>query len=153
MTFRLRVSCAASYTHNFLVGLQFWEKSYFLYLLLGLFILQCLTFLFLLQMSAGNPPSMKIDVNRRLQESATAGNFFGFFKIKLVIFCKRDSGYLSHATEEVTGYSFWDRFHNFLHRFTWIVLALHKLNKLGKLWTIAEYHVKLWLIWKKFMTI
>ena len=49
---------------------------------------------------------MKIDVNRRLQESATAGNFFGFFKIKLVIFCKSDSGFLSHATEDVTGLFF-----------------------------------------------
>ena len=34
-----------------------------------------------------------------------------------------------------TGYSFWDRLRNFLHKFTWIV---HK------------YHVKLWQIWKKF---
>ena len=83
-----------------------------MYLLFGLFILQCLNFLFLLQMSAGNPPSMKIDVNRRLQESATAGNFFLFLKIKLFFqilifkYCKylgiSDSGYLSHATEDVT---------------------------------------------------
>ena len=27
------------------------------------------------------------------------------------------------------------------------------LNKLGKFWTTAEYHVKLWLIWKIFTTI
>ena len=31
-------------------------------------------------------------------------------------------------------YSFWDRFHNFLHKFTWIVLSVHNLNKLGKFW-------------------
>ena len=33
-----------------------------------------------------------------------------------------------------TGYSFWDRLHNFLHKFTWVVLSVHKLNKLGKFW-------------------
>ena len=33
-----------------------------------------------------------------------------------------------------TGYSFWDRLRNFLHIFTWIVLSVHKLNKLGKFW-------------------
>ena len=31
-------------------------------------------------------------------------------------------------------YSFWDRLCNFLHKFTWIVLSVHKLNKLGKFW-------------------
>ena len=31
-----------------------------------------------------------------------------------------------------TGYSFWDRLRNFLHKFTWIVLSVQKLNKLGK---------------------
>ena len=53
----------------------------------------------------------------------------------------------------VKGYFFWDRLRNFLYKFTWIVLSDHKLNKLGKFWTIAEYYVKLWLIWKKFTTI
>ena len=38
--------------------------------------------------AASHPPSMKLDVNRRLHESATAGI--------------SDSGYLSHATEDVT---------------------------------------------------
>ena len=33
-----------------------------------------------------------------------------------------------------TGYSFWDRLRNFLHKFTWIVLSVHKLNKLDKFW-------------------
>ena len=33
-----------------------------------------------------------------------------------------------------TGYSFWDRFLDFLHKFRWIVLSVHKLNKLGKFW-------------------
>ena len=33
-----------------------------------------------------------------------------------------------------TGYSFLDRLRNFLHRFTWIVLRVHKLNKLSKFW-------------------
>ena len=33
-----------------------------------------------------------------------------------------------------TGYSFWDRLHNFLHKYTCIVLSVHKLNKLGKFW-------------------
>ena len=33
----------------------------------------------------------------------------------------------------VTGYSFWDQLCNFLHKFTWIVLSVHDLNKLGKL--------------------
>ena len=33
-----------------------------------------------------------------------------------------------------TGYSFWDGLHKFLHKFTWIVLSVHKLNKLGKFW-------------------
>ena len=33
-----------------------------------------------------------------------------------------------------TGYSFWDWLCNFLHKFTWIVLSVHKLNKLGKFW-------------------
>ena len=31
----------------------------------------------------------------------------------------------------LTGYSFWDRMRNSLHKFTWIVLSVHKLNKLG----------------------
>ena len=31
-----------------------------------------------------------------------------------------------------TGYSFWDWFRNFWLKFTWIVLPVHKLNKLGK---------------------
>ena len=35
-----------------------------------------------------------------------------------------------------TGYSFWDWLCNFLHKFTWIVLSVHKLNKLGKFWQI-----------------
>ena len=39
-------------------------------------------------MSAVSHPSLKIDVNRRLHESATAGI--------------SDSGYLSHVTEDVT---------------------------------------------------
>ena len=52
-----------------------------------------------------------------------------------------------------TGYSFWDWLLNFLHKFTWIVLSVHKLNKLGKFWAIAENHVKLWLTWKKLATI
>ena len=30
------------------------------------------------------------------------------------------------------GYSFWDRLRNFLQKFTWIFLSVHKLNKLGK---------------------
>ena len=33
-----------------------------------------------------------------------------------------------------TGYSFWDRLRNSLHKFTWIVLSDHKL--LGKYWQI-----------------
>ena len=33
-----------------------------------------------------------------------------------------------------TCYSFWDLLHIFLHKFTWIVLSVYKLNKLGKLW-------------------
>ena len=33
-----------------------------------------------------------------------------------------------------TGYSFWDRLRNLLHIFAWIVLSVHKLNKLGKFW-------------------
>ena len=28
----------------------------------------------------------------------------------------------------ITGYSFWDRLRNFFHKFTWIVLSVHKLN-------------------------
>ena len=33
-----------------------------------------------------------------------------------------------------TGYSFQDRFHNFLDKFTRIVMSVHKLNKLGRFW-------------------
>ena len=33
-----------------------------------------------------------------------------------------------------TGYSFWDQLCNFLHKFTRIVLSVHKLNKPGKFW-------------------
>ena len=33
-----------------------------------------------------------------------------------------------------TGYSFLDRLRNCLHKFTWIVLSVLKLNKLGKFW-------------------
>ena len=44
----------------------------------------------------------------------------------------------SLAVEETkgTGYSFWDRLRNFLHKFSWIVLSVHKLNKLDKYWKI-----------------
>ena len=35
-----------------------------------------------------------------------------------------------------TGYSFWDRLRNFFHKFTRIVLSVHKLNKVGKFWLI-----------------
>ena len=38
---------------------------------------------------------------------------------------------------EATGYSFWDRLRNFLHKFTLIVLD-NKLNKLDKFWYIYE---------------
>ena len=31
-----------------------------------------------------------------------------------------------------TGYSSWDWLRDFIHKFTWIVLSVHKLNKLGK---------------------
>ena len=37
-----------------------------------------------------------------------------------------------------TGYSFWDRLCNFLHKSTWLVLSVHNLNKLGKFWQIYE---------------
>ena len=33
-----------------------------------------------------------------------------------------------------TGYSFWDRLCHFLHKFTWIVLSVYKLNKRDKFW-------------------
>ena len=33
-------------------------------------------------------------------------------------------------------YSLWDRLRNFLLKSTWIVLSVHKLNKLGKFWLI-----------------
>ena len=33
-----------------------------------------------------------------------------------------------------TDYSLWDRLRNFLQKFTWIVLSVHKLKKLGKFW-------------------
>ena len=39
---------------------------------------------------------------------------------------------LSHLLNLGTGYSFWDGLHNFLHKFTWIVLSVHKMNKLDK---------------------
>ena len=42
--------------------------------------------------------------------------------------------YLKLAISLSTGYSFWDRLRNFLLKFTWIVLSVHKLNKLGKFW-------------------
>ena len=37
---------------------------------------------------------------------------------------------------KLTGYYFWDRLRNYLHKSTWIVLSIHKLNKLGKFWLI-----------------
>ena len=39
----------------------------------------------------------------------------------------------SNIFVQCTGYSFflWNRLRNFLHTFTWIVLSVHKLNKLG----------------------
>ena len=38
------------------------------------------------------------------------------------------------SKKNLTGYSFLDWLRNFLHKFTWILLSLHKLNKLGKFW-------------------
>ena len=35
-----------------------------------------------------------------------------------------------------TGYYFWDLLRNFLHKYIWIILTVHKLNKLGKFWQI-----------------
>ena len=48
---------------------------------------------------------------------------FSFF-----ILCGRawEFFWLDRNTEPLTGYSFWDRFRNFLHKFTWIVLSVHK---------------------------
>ena len=53
----------------------------------------------------------------------------GFVVLTLVV-GTRDLQKLSNMLN--TGYSFWDRLHNFLQKFTWIVLSVHKLNKLGK---------------------
>ena len=36
----------------------------------------------------------------------------------------------------LTGHSFWDRLRSCLHAFTWIVLSVHTLNKMGKFWWI-----------------
>ena len=44
------------------------------------------------------------------------------------------SSFAKEMASVLTGYSFWDRLRNFLHKFTWIVLSVHKLNKLGKFW-------------------
>ena len=58
----------------------------------------------------------------------------------------------------LTGYSFWDGiiftnlhslFCQFISWTNWVNSEFILLN----LWTIAEYHGKLWLTWKKFMTI
>ena len=38
----------------------------------------------------------------------------------------------SQICDYATDYSFWDQLRKFLHKFTWIVLSVHKLNKLGK---------------------
>ena len=63
------------------------------------------------------------------------------------------SARLFQKIQRGTGYSFRDRLCNFLHKFTWIVLSVHKTGYfLVNFWTIAEYQVKLWLIWKKFTT-
>ena len=47
-----------------------------------------------------------------------------------------DSSRLNTYVSICTGYSFWDWLCNFLHRFTWIVLSVHKLKKLCKFWKI-----------------
>ena len=57
--------------------------------------------------------------------------------IQCVPYKKMQNEFLSffkHTVHLGTGYSFWDRLCNFLHKFTWIVLTVHKLNKLGKFW-------------------
>ena len=54
-----------------------------------------------------------------------------------------------------TAYSFWDRFCNFytnLHELFFQFISWANWVNSGK-WTIAEYYVKLGLIWKKFTTI
>ena len=76
-----------------------------------------------------------------LQWCMILGSFYAMLGFIAIIHCVN------------TGYSFWDHLRNFLHKFTWIVLSVHKLNKLGKFWAIAENHVKLWLTWKKLATI
>ena len=50
-----------------------------------------------------------------------------------------DSPFVKTSDEQLkwinyTGYSFWDRMRNFSHKFTQIVLSVHKLKKLGKFW-------------------
>ena len=57
-----------------------------------------------------------------------------------------------------TDCSFWDWLRNFLHKFTWIVLSVHKLNKLGKFWYIYGQLLNImssygWYVWEIFTTI
>ena len=55
-------------------------------------------------------------------------NFISFESNK----CSKSSSMTSDIAS--TGYSLWDRLRNFLHKFTWIVLSFHYLNKLGRFW-------------------
>ena len=58
------------------------------------------------------------------------------FKFAEWVFCLTCSPKLNRKENNVkcTGYTFWDRLRNFLHKFTWIVLSVHKFNKLDKFW-------------------
>ena len=53
--------------------------------------------------------------------------FFNVFSVGQLISTKT-------STKFFTGYSFWDWLRIFLHKFTWSVSSVHKLNKLGNFW-------------------
>ena len=71
------------------------------------------------------------------------GSFLFYFSCKRLEFCRFRVKFLKlrvevckKSTAEFSrlyySYSFWDWLRNFLQKFTWIVLSVLKLNKLGK---------------------
>ena len=54
---------------------------------------------------------------------------------------------------QIKGYFFWDQLRIFYTNLHELFCQFISWTNWVNLWTIAEYHVKLWLIWKNFMTI
>ena len=79
-----------------------------------------------------NPPTHYVSKHKHLANPPTHYFAYVIFEWSLTRCPWSDHEILWYKS--CTGYSFWDRLHNFLPKLTWIVLLVHKLNKLCRFW-------------------